>query len=171
MNRKDVSDSLPFPGSFVVRLTKLLKTLRLPIFLGLLGCLFLLTSCAPTPGVTFFSSHGKVHVATEVADTNQARSQGLMFRETLNENAGMLFVFDEEAPRTFWMKNTLIPLDIIFVDSELTVVSIIENAQPCKEDPCQIYPSIEPAQYVIETNAGFAKLHVIRVGDTVEIRT
>jgi uncharacterized protein len=129
--------------------------------------LFILTGCA-SEGVTFYTDDGRVTVPVEVADTNEERSQGLMFRESLPENDGMLFVFDEEAPRTFWMKNTKIPLDMIFIGSDM-VVDQVTTAQPCVADPCAVYPSIQPVQYVVEVNAGFAKEHGIEAGDRIEI--
>lgn len=144
---------------------------RGPRGLNVLGlvALLLLSACSTADGVTFHTDDGKVNVAVEVADTNEERSQGLMYRESLPENAGMLFIFNEEAPRTFWMKNTLIPLDIIFIGADM-VVDQVTTAQPCATEQCPIYPSVQPAQYVVEVNAGFAHEHGIAAGDTVEIR-
>lgn len=107
-----------------------------------------------------------VRVYAEVADEPSEWQEGLMNRRTLNEQSGMLFVFDEEGPRTFWMKNTLIPLDMIFVAQNLTIVDIA-TMQPCTADPCQTYTSSAPALYVLEVNAGFAERNRIETGDTV----
>ena len=67
------------------------------------------------------------------------------------------------------MKNTLIPLDIIFIDKNFNIVNIIQNTQPCTKEPCQIYSSLKPVQYVIETNAGFADKNNIKIGQKIEI--
>lgn len=90
----------------------------------------------------------------ELAATPEERNRGLMFRENLDLDKGMLFVFDKEGDYPFWMKNTLIPLDIIWINENKEVVFIKENAQPCGEQFC---PEIEPAQnakYVLEINGG-----------------
>jgi uncharacterized protein len=105
-------------------------------------------------------------VFVEVADDQDETMRGLMFRKHLPWNAGMLFVFYDEEPRTFWMKNTLIPLDMIFVDSNLKIVDIKENVPPCAQgDECPLYPSRERAQYVLEVNAGFVQENSIKIGD------
>ncbi|HET6779640.1 MAG TPA: DUF192 domain-containing protein [Nitrososphaera sp.] len=102
----------------------------------------------------------------EVADDQDETMRGLMFRNHLSWNAGMLFVFYDEEPRTFWMKNTLIPLDMIFVDSNLRIVDIKENVPPCVlGDKCPLYPSKDRAQYVLEVNAGFVQENGIKMGD------
>ena len=105
-------------------------------------------------------------VFAEVADDQDEMMRGLMFRKHLPWNAGMLFVFNNEEPRTFWMKNTLIPLDMIFVDSNFRIVDVMENVPPCAQgDECPLYPSNEPAQYVLEVNSGFVQENGIRIGD------
>ena len=104
-------------------------------------------------------------IFVEVSDDQEEFMRGLMFRQHLPWNAGMLFVFNDEDPRTFWMKNTLIPLDMIFVDSDSKIVDIIENVPPCKQDECPTYPSREPAQHVLEVNAGFVQDTGVKIGD------
>src|SRR5918998_1287469 len=112
-------------------------------------------------------------VFVEVPDDLEEFTRGLMFRNHLPWNAGMLFayyddiaaVFGTEEPRSFWMKNTLIPLDLIFVDSSSKIVEIKENVPPCEQEGCPSYPSQEPAQYVLEVNAGFVQENDVRVGD------
>jgi len=104
-------------------------------------------------------------VFVEVSDDQEEFMRGLMFRQHLLWNAGMLFAFNDEDPRTFWMKNTLIPLDMIFVDSDSKIVDIIENVPPCKQDECPTYPSREPAQHVLEVNAGFVQDTGVKIGD------
>ena len=105
-------------------------------------------------------------VFVEVADDEDETMRGLMFRKHLAWNAGMLFAFHNEEPRTFWMKNTFISLDMIFIDSNLKIVDIKENVPPCAQgDECPVYPSNEPAQYVLEVNAGFVQENGIKIGD------
>lgn len=112
------------------------------------------------------------HVFTvEVARTDADRQRGLMFRKTLAPNRGMLFVFSDDAPRAFWMKNTLISLDMIFVDHDGTVVGV-QRAVPCGSagsavDACPAYSSGSPARYVIEVRAGTVKRLGLAVGDHV----
>jgi uncharacterized protein len=111
-----------------------------------------------------------IPVYIEIADDPQERNRGLMFRKSLESNSGMLFVFEDTANRSFWMKNTLIPLDMIFIDNNLRIVDIKQNVQPClHENPCPSYPSIKPAKYVLEVNAGFVQQNNIKVGDRLEI--
>ena len=104
-------------------------------------------------------------VFVEVPDDLEESMRGLMFRKHLPGNAGMLFAYYDEKPRTFWMKNTLIPLDMIFVDGSSKIIEIKENVPPCAQDECPTYPSKEPAQYVLEVNAGFVQENGIKVGD------
>ncbi len=91
----------------------------------------------------------------ELARTPAERQQWLMFRETLDEEYGMLFVFSGAELHSFWMKNTLIPLDIVWIDDNFTVVQVV-NAQPCITDPCTIYTPQTWSTYVLEIAAGMA---------------
>jgi len=95
-------------------------------------------------------------VAVELALTDEQRSRGLQFREFLPRERGMLFIFENEEPRSFWMKDTLIPLDIIFFNGSGSYVSSA-SMTPCTEDPCQKYPSAGPAKYALEVVAGFTE--------------
>jgi YVTN family beta-propeller protein len=104
-------------------------------------------------------------VFVEVTDDREEFPRGLMFRNHLPWNAGMLFAYNDEEPRRFWMKNTLIPLDMIFLDSSLKIIDIKENVPPCKQEDCRTYPSREPAQYVLEVNSGFAQEKGVKIGD------
>jgi YVTN family beta-propeller protein len=107
-------------------------------------------------------------VFVEVPDELEEFARGLMFRNHLPWNAGMLFAFNEEEPQTFTMKNTLIPLDMIFIESNSKIIDIKENVPPCKQEECPSYPSREPAQYVLEVNAGFVQEKGVKVGDRLE---
>jgi YVTN family beta-propeller protein len=111
------------------------------------------------------SSSVIARVFVEVTDDLEESMRGLMFRIHLPWNAGMLFPYSDEEPRTFWMKNTLIPLDMIFIDSSSKIVEIKENVPPCEQEECPTYPSVEPAQYVLEVNAGFVQEKGVKVGD------
>ena len=98
-----------------------------------------------------------VRVDVELARTHREISRGLMFRAHLCENQGMMFLFHTEQPLGFWMKNTLIPLDIIFISEKLEVISAQTRVPPCKQDPCPVYRSEKPAKFVVEVNAGFVE--------------
>lgn len=104
----------------------------------------------------------------EIADNRFLREIGLSQREFLNENSGMLFIYDYEIQElTFWMKDTLIPLDIFFLNKDFEIVYIIKNMEVCKQDPCPQYTSEKKAKYAIEVNAGWIEKNNIKVGDTV----
>jgi uncharacterized membrane protein (UPF0127 family) len=98
----------------------------------------------------------------ELAKTSEQRIKGLMDRESLDENKGMLFIYPEEGKYDFWMKNTLIPLDIIWINKNKEVVFINKNTQPCLVEEC---PAISPpldAKYILEINGGLVdKLGII----------
>jgi len=133
--------------------------------------LVFLTGCVINPDKSFeeiLIDNGidVIKINVEIADDNKEREKGLMFRERLNENDGMLFIFDYEEYRTFWMKNTLIALDMIFIDENLEINGIV-NAVPCREDPCIVYESSKPAKYVLEVNSGFAAKNSIKIGDKI----
>lgn len=103
----------------------------------------------------------------ELALTPKERNQGLMFRDCLKEDEGMLFVFIIEEERAFWMKNTLIPLDIIWLNQNKEVVFISKNNQPCKNDACPTINSDQKAKYVLELNAGIINKIGLKVSDRV----
>lgn len=101
----------------------------------------------------------------EVADTPYEWETGLMYRESMEDDQGMLFIYPGESQRNFYMKNTNIPLDIIFYDSDSTVVSYHENAQPMDETSI---PSEEPAKFILEVNAGKVQEWNIETGDKID---
>jgi uncharacterized protein len=117
--------------------------------------------------VSFNTDTGKKTFNVEIADTFSERKIGLMNRASLPQQNGMLFIFEQENLQTFWMKDTLIPLDIIFADKNLKIVNIVKSAQPCLNEPCSLYTSIEPAKFVLEINGGLADLFGIKIGDSL----
>lgn len=100
----------------------------------------------------------------EIAQDDSKRQLGLMYRDKLAEKQGMLFVFEGDDTRSFWMKNTVLSLDMIFVNGHNQIVTIHKNTTPYSE---QSYTSTKPAQYVVEVNAGYTDRHKISVGDLV----
>ncbi len=116
--------------------------------------------------VALHTSAGDVPVAVEVADTPERQSLGLMYRKDLAENAGMLFVFPHAAHLTFWMKNTVLPLDMIFIGDDRRLVGIVKNAVPFTTTPREVAGD---SRYVLEVNAGFSDRHGVRAGDAVTL--
>lgn len=107
----------------------------------------------------------------EIADSDEERQKGLMFRESLAQDNGMFFVFEEERNYLFWMKDTLIPLDIIWINKDKEIVFIGENAQPCEVDqPCRPINPIKNALYVLEVNSGIVNEIGLQVGDKVDFK-
>ncbi|MDE2235303.1 MAG: DUF192 domain-containing protein [Gammaproteobacteria bacterium] len=101
----------------------------------------------------------------EIASTEAAREHGLMYRTHMAPDHGMLFVFSDAQQRYFWMKNTLIPLDIIFFDAHKRLINVSANTPPCKTPECPTYGSAAPARYVLELNAGMAAKLGLKTGD------
>jgi uncharacterized membrane protein (UPF0127 family) len=116
----------------------------------------------PKVAITGQDGRDLIVVNVEVAATNAKRELGLMFRRHLDEQAGMIFLFKQPQHLTFWMKNTLIPLDMIFADSDGRIVGIVENATPLSES---IDAVDGDSQYVLEVNGGFCKRHGVIAGD------
>ena len=106
----------------------------------------------------------------EVVSTPEEFSKGLMFRENLEKDSGMLFIFPEENFHSFWMKNTLIPLDIIWINSDKEIVFIKHDAKPCQENNCESFTPNETAKYVLELNAGTAEKINLSVEDNIKIK-
>ena len=130
-------------------------------------CMLMLISCVACasgdPSVVLGGERFKV----EIADTQQKQALGLMFRDSMPADEGMIFLFPNEAPRSFWMKNTRIPLDIMYFDKDLKMVSISANTPPCRVSRCPSYPSSKPAMYVLELNAGIASELGVGPGDSL----
>lgn len=135
--------------------------LRLALVAGLL---VIATGCkAAGPWVEV----GGQRYSVEIADDSEERSRGLMFRDELGADDGMLFLFPREAPRAFWMLNTRIPLDIIYIDAERRIVAWSLDTPPCRTRTCPNYPSRAAAKYVLEVNAGEMERLGVSIGDRV----
>ena len=106
----------------------------------------------------------------EIVKTSEEREKGLMNRSSMPLNQAMLFIFKNEDFHSFWMKNTLIPLDIIWINKENKIIHLEHNVQPCKNDPCKTYIPNQKAIYVLEINAGLAKEYNFQLGDIVIAR-
>jgi uncharacterized membrane protein (UPF0127 family) len=127
-----------------------------------------LAACAATPATPSVELNGQ-RFSIEIADNDAAREHGLMDRTEMAADHGMLFVFQDDAPRAFWMKNTKIPLDMLFFDADRRLVSVQHDVPPCTADPCPAYSSGAPARYVLELNGGQARKLGLAPGDEMQI--
>lgn len=109
----------------------------------------------------------KKKIDVEIAETEETRHLGLMFRENMPEDQGMLFLFPAEEFQSFYMKNTIMPLDIMFVNSKKQIVKIHRRTEPFSE---KSLPSMKPSMYVVEVNAGFSDKYNIKEGDHIDWR-
>lgn len=155
---------------FIVWSGRLLKLVLSFVFV------FFFSSLVPRPSSIVYASALKSDfpnkvcfqnecLAVEVADTEKERSRGLQNRASLPEGHGMLFIFPSESIYRFWMKDTLITLDMIWLDSQRKVVGIATDVPPCQEDPCPQYGPSAQALYVLEANAGYAARLGLKAGD------
>lgn len=120
-------------------------------------------------GNLFFLNQGKqgdtlARIAIEVADNEEERTQGLMHRSQMADSLGMLFIFENAEPRSFWMKNTKIPLDILYVGDNKEIVMVYKSVMPYSK---QSVPSYKDARYVVEVIGGFTTEHNIKEGDYI----
>ncbi len=125
-----------------------------------------MSACAQGPRIEIVGPDGarRVVVSVEIADNAATREYGLMYRKQLDEEAGMIFVFNGSQHLEFWMKNTVIPLDMIFADSAGKIVGIVRKAVPFSEG----IDSVDgDSQYVLEVNGGFCDRHGVKAGDTL----
>lgn len=140
---------------------------RIPGLSVLFALAFACSGCASASGP--WVSLGGQRYSVEVATTEAERARGLMFRDELPAGHGMLFIHEEEGPLAYWMKNTRIPLDILFFDRARHLVSQQRNVPPCDlGDACPPYPSDAPAIYVLELNAGEAERLQLKNGAMIE---
>ncbi len=106
-------------------------------------------------------------IIVEVADTPAKKATGLMFRKNIPDDFGMLFIFDDEQIRSFWMKNCRVHLDIIYLDGAKQVVDIHKNVPPCQQEPCKSYVSKKRARYVLELRGGRTDELKLKIGGVV----
>lgn len=118
-----------------------------------------------TTTVLLQASGGDFSVTAEVADTDTTRAIGLMNRQELAADTGMLFVFDEDNTHGFWMKNTYVSLDILFIDTDREIIHIAESTTPLSTE---LIAPATPYRTVLEVNAGYAAAHGVAVGDLVD---
>ena len=104
----------------------------------------------------------------ELAQSDEERAQGLMFREKINEDQGMLFLFEVEDIHSFWMKNMRFAIDILWLDGQKRIVHIENRVPPCLKVPCPSYVPAAAASFVLELQAGFAEKHGLRLYDRIE---
>lgn len=133
-----------------------------------LGLLAVLSVACSAPGTPWVELKGKRY-DVELAMDDASRMRGLMFRDALPEGQGMLFVFDRQEPQAFWMRNTRIPLDILYFDEALRLVSVSAGVPPCTTQTCPSYPSKGPARFVLELNAGHARQLGVQGGDVLAL--
>lgn len=138
-------------------------TMRSRVLLPLL-CACMLSACGSSDlTLSSFDGSQTVSVKVEVADSAKERTKGLMNRESLDKGTGMLFVFPEPQMLSFWMKNTKIPLEILFFDPSGSFVNVY-TMKPCAQDPCEAYTSEALSQYALEVSPGFREENGIGVG-------
>ena len=123
-------------------------------------------TAAPVRGPSVVLPSGAVYTV-ELARTPEEQTQGLMFRESLPEKSGMIFLFTDAAPHQFWMKNTMISLDIVWLDGSGRVLFVSANTPPCRADPCPTYGAEVPASNVLEIAGGMAAKEKVTVGSTI----
>ncbi|MEW5996384.1 MAG: DUF192 domain-containing protein [Candidatus Micrarchaeota archaeon] len=131
---------------------------------------FLLTQHSGKEQITIINSAGQeIKIYVEIADEWPEMERGLMYRESLPEDEGMLFVFPQSGNYPFWMKNTLIPLDAIYISENGTIVDMLQM-EPCISDPCPNYTPDADALYVLEVNKGFGERHGISEGNRMVLK-
>ena len=119
------------------------------------------------------SKKNSYNLLVEVSKSPKDLAQGLMERSSLTEQEGMLFIYDEDTKPSFWMKNMLIPLDIIFIGSDGEIRHIEKEVPPCKvpDDQCIRYTSLEPIRQVLELQSGFTSKYGVEIGDIISFKS
>ena len=134
----------------------------------LLSLLFSAQMSVAEPTITSLILPDGSTIQVELARTSKEHALGLMDRSRLPLDHGMLFIFEQEDLHYFWMKNTFILLDIIWLDSKKNIIYIQENTPPCRADPCPTYGPSMKSLYVLEMNAGIAQRHGLKIGITLK---
>jgi uncharacterized membrane protein (UPF0127 family) len=124
-------------------------------------------SSSAEPMATFPDGHA---VRLEIARTPEEHARGYMFRQTVGRREGMLFLFDREDFHSFWMKNCLVSLDLIWLSGDLQVVYFESDVPPCRHDPCPGYTPMRKARYVLEVRGGTSEKAGLRVGDFIQVK-
>ena len=138
------------------------EILLMSLFLAMLGGV---TACQAEPKVTITTQDARqITFTVEIADTPSKREMGLQYRRELAADRGMIFLFPAESVQSFWMKNTPLPLDMIFINRARKIVGIVEQTAPFSLEPRSVGA---PSQFVLEINGGLSKRHGIKAGDTV----
>jgi uncharacterized protein len=141
---------------------------RRSLFLTLFAVLLQVSACQAQPQVTIVTAGGReLTFQVEVADTPAKRELGLQYRRDLAMDRGMIFLFPAESELSFWMKNTPISLDIIFISKDLKIVGIVEQAVPFSTNSRSVTGA---SQFVLEINGGLSKRHGIKAGDSVRFQ-
>lgn len=151
----------------MLKYKKLFKILAISFIAGVLGIVTLIVYIFLTYKQTFGTvtlPNGQ-SIYVETADTPFKQALGLMGRDSLEQNTGMLFIFSKPDKYAFWMKNTLLPLDIIWLDENMRIVDIKNNVQPCTTKTCEQYKPETAAKYVLELNSGDANKNFLNNGD------
>lgn len=117
------------------------------------------------PTVVLHTQHGDLNVEVEVARTPAVRNRGLMYRREMAEDHGMIFMFPQPDHQVFWMHNTILPLDMVFIRADRTILGIVQNARPETDDQREVPGD---SQFVLELNGGYANRHHLAAGDRVE---
>jgi len=146
-----------------IKKTKLARKLLFGAGLTLLGLIIFFATQSHNNTTTLQISSQTLHI--EIANTSQKRSKGLCCRQSLADDQGMLFVYDRPGDYRFWMKDTQIPLDMFWLSADKQIVHIEKNVQP--DSYPETFGSSEPAQFVLETNEGFAQKYDIKNRDSV----
>lgn len=146
-----------------------INNMKIVKFIILVAFAFILTGCFGPEGekVVLKTNSGDHSFIVEVADDKAEREYGLQYKESMGDQEGMFFVYEEESRRAFWMPNMLISLDIIFFDTDLKVVDFFENVPPCDVDldKCPHYIPVNEAKYALEINSGLARRLALKRGD------
>ena len=145
-----------------------MRAARAFLFLTLLTIVLQTTACQAQPKVTIATKEGReLTFQVEVADTSTKRELGLQYRRDLAPDRGMIFLFPTESEHAFWMKNTPIPLDMIFINSDGKIVGIVEQAVPFSLDSRSVPAT---SRFVLEINGGLSKRHGIKIGDSIRFQ-
>lgn len=137
-------------------------------FFCILTCLSVLAGCHSRPNENTVC-YKKECYSVELAISDEEKMRGLQHRDRLAENHGMLFALDGRSPQKFWMKETLIPLDMIWMDYDGRIIYLEHDAVPCEKDPCPVYGPDVPASFVLELNAGEAARLDMRKGERINL--